>query len=483
MKAGNSDMEHFILAPSGAHRWMSCPGSLLFDYTVKEEEREEAKEGTLAHEAAAYYLNLGRDVVEGVEIEGKAVINREMAGYVQQYIGYCKSLKGDFTLVEAKLDLNNAYGLTSLQKGILVSLGLSADPSGTADFISFNIENGALDVVDLKYGRGVEVFAENNEQGGIYCCGAVGKIIETLGLDIIDIKKIRFIVFQPRIKKKPDVWEMNAEKLITFRNEVRTAAGMAMAVLSDILYAKQSSGATDLQKKLKDYFKPSDENCCFCLGKGRCKAQEKYMEKALGVTVTGGETAVKDAFDNVGNLSNGDLSIRLPALDMMTKYIKALWSEAHSRMMNGIRIPGFKLVSGKKGNRYWIDEKKSENELKRMKFKIEEMYDLKLKSPARIEKECDRKRSKIKWRKLQEYIDRKDSSLTIVPEDDPRPDMTPVEVEVNFDDVRVIEESGMATKEAFDSLDSDIPQIETEETAKETGEKSFEEQMNELFNN
>lgn len=448
--------DHFILPPSGAHRWMNCAGSLLFDYTVKEEERPEAEEGVLAHEIAADRLN-NRET---------AGINKEMEECIQQYIDYCRSsLNGSLTLIESPLDLNNTYDLVPLQKGILVSLGLDADPSGTADFISFNYDNGILDVVDLKYGRGVEVFAEGNEQGGIYCSGALDMVIEAFGLDITDIKKIRFTVFQPRIKKKPDVWEMDTGDLLQFRMKVRRAAEIGMKVLSIILKAKQSPETIDLQKELEAYFCPSDKNCRFCLGKGRCKAQERFMEKALGVAVTEGEAAVKTAFDNVGGLSNEDLSIRLPVLDMMTKYIKALWSEAHGRLMNGDKIPGFKLVSGKKGNRFWIDEKKSESELKRMKFKIEEMYDLKLKSPAKIEKECDRKRSKIKWKKLQDFIDQKEGSLTIVSEDDPRPDMTPAEV--NFDDVQVIEEK----------------QIEMEETVKETGEKSLEEQMNELFNN
>ena len=476
--------EHFILAPSGAHRWMHCAGSLLFDYTVKDEDREEAKEGTLAHELAATYLNSEKtDTLE------KEATDAEMVTHVLSYVEYCENLifNGSVFYIERKFDLSEVYGLTPLQKGTLVSLGLSADPSGIADFVSFDMDTGILNVVDLKYGKGVEVFAKGNEQGGIYCCGAVNEIIETFGIDPEEIKLIRFTIFQPRIKKKPDVWEISIEELSEFKSEVWITVIYAMEVLSKILQARQSPNTVDFQEELKDFFHPSDESCSFCKGKGRCRAQEKYMENALAVSITGGVTEVENAFHNVGNLSNEELSIRLPVLDMMAKYIKALWSEAHGRMMNGNRVPGFKLTAGKKGNRYWIDEVKSEAELKRMKFKIEEMYDLKLKSPAKIQKECERKRSKIKWKKLQDFIDQKEASLTIVPEDDPRPDMTPEEV--NFDNVQVIEEpvnderaSNPEIVKGIDEIFNQV-QIETEETAKETGEKSLEEQMNELLNN
>jgi hypothetical protein len=44
-----SEPAHAKLGPSGAHRWMSCPGSIVLEEDVPDRSSVYADEGTAAH--------------------------------------------------------------------------------------------------------------------------------------------------------------------------------------------------------------------------------------------------------------------------------------------------------------------------------------------------------------------------------------------------------------------------------------------------
>jgi hypothetical protein len=56
-----------------------------------------------------------------------------------------------------------------------------------------------------------------------------------------------------------------------------------------------------------------------------------------------------------------------------------------ARLLAGEEIDGLKLVEGREGNREWADEVDAETFLKGQGLKIDERFDFKLKSPAKIE--------------------------------------------------------------------------------------------------
>ena len=143
-------MSHSLFAPSAAHRWMACPGSMTFvDPTQPETDGGPfAAEGTAAHTLAARALEMKRDCAFwiGEEIQvGERVfpVTDDMAMHVQVYVDYVRdrAAKGHM-LIEQWVDLTQHYGT---EAGGTLDAGVAA--------------GGELDVIDLKFGRGVKVFA------------------------------------------------------------------------------------------------------------------------------------------------------------------------------------------------------------------------------------------------------------------------------------------------------------------------------------
>lgn len=96
-------------------------------------------------------------------------------------------------------------------------------------------------------------------------------------------------------------------------------------------------------------------------------------------------------------------------------------------------MPGFKLVTGKQGNRVWSDDALAEEMLKSFRLKQEQMYSQKVISPTQAEKLL-KKDSPRRWTKVEALITRAEGKSTIAPESDPRPalNVNPVN---DFDDV------------------------------------------------
>ena len=145
---------------------------------------EYAQEGTDAHTLCEYKLRtlLGMDAADPTE--NLDSYNAEMeecadnyAAYVLELLASTKETCPDpVVLVEQRVDFSR-----HVENGF-----------GTADCIV--IADGAMNVVDYKHGKGVEVSAENNPQMMLYALGAL-EIFDC----IYDIDEIRLTIFQPRL--------------------------------------------------------------------------------------------------------------------------------------------------------------------------------------------------------------------------------------------------------------------------------------------
>jgi hypothetical protein len=387
-----------------------------------------ALEGTAAHALAERVLcnrykppliagkpmTMGRDTADYIS---HYVLNKpdtprvdeEMAEYVGQYVETVWSLaQGNELMIEQRVDFSDVIGVEN--------------SFGTADAIIFN--GHELQIHDLKYGKGVKVYAENNEQLMLYALGA----LDQFGL-FHDFDTVRLFIHQPRLNHVSE-WSVSVDELQQFGERARDAAASVIVMFN----IAQCEGVETLPQ---DSFTPGEKQCRFCKAKANCDAHYAQVRNAVlddfeDLTVPL-EPQLQAAADKVPDYDNQTLADKYAQVDFIESWCKAVRTQVGIELNAGHPIPGFKLVTGKQGNRSWEFEDEAETMLKSFKLKQDQMYTKKLISPTQAEKVL-KKDSPKKWAKLEEIIIRADGKPTVVPESDPRPalDMNPIN---DFDDV------------------------------------------------
>ncbi len=395
---------HARLSPSSAHRWMRCPGSLALESTQPDKSSAFAEEGTRAHELAEKILN-GR--LQGFEHQGGT--DPEMHDYVLRYVDAVWTLaEGNELMVEQRVDFSHIVGVEN--------------SFGTADAVV--IVGNELQIHDLKYGRGVQVDAEHNEQLQLYALGA----LEQFNL-LYDFDSVRLFIHQPRLNHVSE-WALSVEELEAFGQRAQEAAANVIVMFN----IAECEGVNTLPL---ENFTPGEKQCRFCKASAICTAREQFhMQTVAGgfddLTAPIGEL-VTSAIARVPMLTNEQLAEIYGQADFLESWLKAIRDRVNSELNAGHPVPGFKLVTGKQGNRAWRDEVEAEELLKSFRLKQDQMYSQKVISPTQAEKLL-KKESPRRWTKVEALITRSDGKPTIAPESDPRPalNVNPVN---DFDDV------------------------------------------------
>lgn len=385
----NGPEGHAVLSPSSAHRWLHCPGSVALEAGIPQTTSKYADEGTKAHDLGAKCLNVPRGE------PWPMADDRDMARYITNYVNSVFDYaKDNILLVEQKLDISSITG----EEGAF----------GTADAVIITADGKELQLHDLKYGLGVEVSAERNEQLMIYALAALEQY-DTMG----DFERVRLVIHQVRLRAAPDEWDCAVKELKGFGEKVAHQAGLAL------------SGSNLLN--------PGDKACRFCRAKATCPALIEKLHSTIGFDDLDEGNKITASARMITVADAKKLAQVYPLVDLIEGWCKAVRQRMDAVLLAGEKIPGYKLVEGKRGNRKWTDETAVETMLKAMRYTIEEMYNLKLISPTQAEKliaEANPRR----WKKLEEVIVREDGKPTVAPESDRRPPL--VVGEVNFQPIK-----------------------------------------------
>ena len=379
-KVNHAERKHALLSASGAARWLNCTPSARLEEQFEESATSVyAAEGTLAHEFGELHLRKNINEIdeeklltEVSKLEESDLYSPEMDEEVDKYVTYVmeqlteakKKTPGAILLIEEKVDLTMFI----------------EDGFGTND--SIIISDGTMEVIDLKYGKGVKVDAKENSQLMLYGLGAL--IDHEL---TYDIENVRLTIVQPRMNSISS-WEISAKDLREWGfKEVKPKAMLAYA-------------GEGIQK--------SGSWCRWCKVKARCATFAAQNMKVA-----------QHEFKNPHLLTDKQLIQVYEDMPQISDWINAVANYLLEEAMKGKKWPGYKLVEGR-SNRKWIDESKVAETLLEKGFKADKFMISKLGGICHIEKLVTKKEFPTM---LGEFVTKPPGKPTLVSEDDNRPAM------------------------------------------------------------
>ena len=393
-------MAHAKLSPSGAHRWMACPGSVVLEAEYPDSGSDYAREGSAAHELAAIVLEEDGD--RASNYVGKKVefydgddpvlweVTEDMARHVDDYVKLVREYaQGGTLMVEQRLGIGHITG----EEGA----------KGTSDVVI--VKGGELVVMDLKFGMGVKVDAAENPQLQLYALGALNEF------DMLaDFHTITMVIHQPRLNHVSE-WSIPVAQLQEFGLEAMAAAN----ITRDAEEVLEKNDKLDWM-----YLNPGEKQCKFCKAKADCPALRAEITEVVGGSAAASIDEFAEFMPETIDMQTGDnyLPIAMSKVELVEQWCKAVRAEVERRLFAGQKVDGYKLVEGKRGSRKWADEKDAEALFKSFRLRQDEMYDFSLISPTKAEKLF--KENPKRWAKVKDLITQNPGKPSVAPATDKR---------------------------------------------------------------
>jgi hypothetical protein len=374
------ELAHAKLSASGSEKWMTCTPSARMEEAFQDEGSEFAREGTFAHAVFEQQLlhYLGREV-EPLPNELMHFDSPALCDYVQEAVNFAidrikeayERCKDPVIYVERRLDFSRWV----------------PEGFGTGDLVIITDE--LVEVLDLKYGKGIFVDAKGNSQMRLYGLGAYNELA-----NLYTIQKVRMTILQPRLNNYSSE-EISLRELLEWADDkVVPAAKLAWAGEGTFVPGPHCTSN-------------------FCKARYTCPAR---AEGALAVA--------RQEFGSlppaVDTLTVDRIAQLLPSADAVIDWFTDLKAHALKQAEKGTTVPGYKLVEGR-SNRKYSDQDAVAKALRAAEVPDEIAYERSLLGITAMEKAIGKKKfAEV----LGGLITKPEGKPTLVPEEDKRPALT-----------------------------------------------------------
>ena len=351
-------MQHSnIVGGSSAKRVMACPGSVaLVQKMPPKPSNSHADQGTLLHNAISAILEDQSVDVIGTQYKDQVLTQDLYDEKIMVGLSLLDEVDPDKTM---EYEVETRVGFGDLLPGVF----------GSTDLMG-RIGSKAI-ILDWKFGTGVAVSAEENEQLMFYAAASMRTPEAQWVFD--GATEIELIIIQPPEIKR---WTTTRARIEQFER--------------DLVKAVTAAGLADAPLKNGDH-------CRWCNAKPVCPIMTGAVDRAVAIKM--------DAIDV------DKIGAYLHNADLLEAWIKDLRALAEEMMKKGKPVTGWKMVP-KRATRSWVKEEDAKAALLQH-LKESEVMVTKLISPAAAEK---------LMKKLPDGLTVAISSgNTIAPESDPRP--------------------------------------------------------------
>lgn len=317
----HKERAHAKLSASGASRWATCPGSVQMEDGIPDKESIYAQEGTLAHEMSElklkHYLDpkgFGKRKLNAAikKLKENELYQAEMDSYTDTYVDFIKEKALSFS--------SNPY--IEIEKRVDFSRWVDGG-FGTCDCVL--IHGSTLSIIDLKYGKGVPVSSEQNEQLILYALGAYDAFNLIYNLD-----KIELNIVQPRINNF-STWEISLTELLLWGDYFKVQAEKALGGNGELV--------------------PSAKACKFCKARDICTARaENNLSLESEIKLKPNEIPKDKLYEYI---SRGE---------DIAKWVADLKAYALDMCLKGEDVKGLKAVAGRT-SRSWTNQDEAINKL------------------------------------------------------------------------------------------------------------------------
>jgi len=305
---------HAKLSASGSEKWMTCTPSMFAEAPFDDEGSEFAREGTFAHavfeQELLHFLGrpidpLPKELMHFDSTELRDHVAYAVAHATARIVAAYERCRDPVILIEQRLDFS-----------IWVPEGF-----GTGDLVI--ITDDLVEVLDLKYGKGIYVDAATNSQLRLYGLGAYNELSH-----LYNINRVRMTVLQPRLNNYGSEELPIGDLLSWAENKVVPKAKLAWLGQGEFVAGDHC-------------------NIGFCKARYTCPAR---AEQALAVAQH--EFSLADV-PAPSSLSQERIAQLLPKADMVIDWFNDLKAYSlEQATKHGKIVPGFKLVEGRSNRKY-----------------------------------------------------------------------------------------------------------------------------------